>query len=204
MLVGRLSSWICAVLITGGAVSLRAQILLPAQGSATSAPGAGLVALGWNPSPDTNVTGYFLCWGYAPGQCTNRLDAGNVTNTAIAGLSVGVSYCFTVVAYDSTGRESVPSNEIACQAPAVALKLSAGVVLWASTGRVAQLSFQGQAGAVYQVQATSDFRHWDNILRTNCLVAGPILIRSEEISRTPCRFYRLRMLHQIPSPPGQQ
>ena len=112
VLIGRLSFWLCAVLLGCGQVSSRAQLFLVAQRSGANFPDPGLVALGWNPSPDTRATGYFLCWGLASGACTNFLDVGNVTNATVAGAVPSVGYCFTIVTYDAAGDQSPPSNEI--------------------------------------------------------------------------------------------
>jgi hypothetical protein len=113
MLSARLNWLWCAVLIACGQAQVRAQLFLVAERSATNSPEPGMVALGWNPSPDTNADGYFLCWGLASGACTNLLDAGNSTNALVAGMATNVTYYFTVVAYDAVGDESPPSNEIA-------------------------------------------------------------------------------------------
>lgn len=76
-----------------------------------------MVSLGWRPSPSADVSGYYLCWGFVSGQCTNRLDAGSVTNVSLTGLIPGLTYYFTVVAYSSFGDESPPSNEVSYSAP---------------------------------------------------------------------------------------
>lgn len=185
--------------MTGGQVSSRAQLFLAAQQLITSSPATGLVALGWKPSPDPNAAGYLLCWGYAAGQCTSRLDVGDVTNTSVAGLSLGQSYWFSVVAYDSASRESVPSNEITYQPPMAARPaapptLSLVTAQSGGGGKVPWLSFQGQAGVVYEVQATTDFQRWDSILTTNSPVAGLVLLPWQDTSRYSRRFYRLRLL----------
>jgi hypothetical protein len=71
-----------------------------------------VVMLGWRPSPSPNAAGYLLCWGFASGGCTNQLDAGNVTNVTVGGLTANISFFFTVVAYSDTGDQADPSNEI--------------------------------------------------------------------------------------------
>jgi hypothetical protein len=48
----------------------------------------------------------------ASGQCTNLIDVGSVTNTALGGLTTNVFYYFTVVAHDAAGDQAVPSNQI--------------------------------------------------------------------------------------------
>jgi hypothetical protein len=77
-----------------------------------------MVRLGWKPSPSAGVAGYYLCWGLGTGQCTNRLDAGSVTNVAVADLLTGPTYYFTVVAYSAYGDEAPPSNEVSYSVPA--------------------------------------------------------------------------------------
>jgi hypothetical protein len=112
LLFRRLNWFWCVVLLACGQVNGRAQLFLAAQNSATNSPGPGLVAFGWNPSPDTRATGYFLSWGYASGACTNFLDVGNATNVTVAGLLPNGDYYFAIVTYDAAGDQSPPSNEI--------------------------------------------------------------------------------------------
>jgi hypothetical protein len=168
------------------------------QTTTNSTPDIQAATLVWNPSPDPAASGYFVCWGYAADQCTNRLDVGNATSASVAGLSLDLVYWFEVVAYDGTGRQAVPSNEISYQRsvaarPAATPTLSLGVAQ-SGRGTVAQLSFQGQAGAAYEVQATTDFHHWESILTTNSPAAGLVLIQSQDMSLYPRRFYRLVLL----------
>ena len=122
-LLGRHYLWLCAVFIAGGQISSRAQPFLVAQRSPGIPTDSGLVALGWNPSPDTNATGYFLCWGLASDACTNRLDVGNSTNTSVSGLATGMAYYFSVVAYGAAGQEGPPSNEISYTLSSAAITL---------------------------------------------------------------------------------
>lgn len=67
--------------------------------------------LSWNPSPDTNVIGYYIYYGVSIGGFTNKISAGNNTTLEISGLSAGVTYYFAATAYDASGDESQPSNE---------------------------------------------------------------------------------------------
>ena len=112
MLSARLNLWLCAVLLGCGQVASHAQLFLAGERSPNNSPDPGEVALGWNPSPDTRATGYFLCWGLASTDCTNFLDVGNVTNATVAGLVPNVGYYFTIVTYDAAGDQSPPSNQI--------------------------------------------------------------------------------------------
>src|ERR1043166_29132 len=108
---------LCAVLLLFGQMRVRGQLFLLSGQDSTNAPlSTHLVNLGWIPSPDS-VLGYFLDWGLASGDCTERLDAGNVTSVTLGGLETNITYYFSVVAYDDSGQESPPSNEAEYSVP---------------------------------------------------------------------------------------
>ena len=152
------------------------------------------VALGWDPSPSTNVTGYFLCWGLTSGQCTNQIDVGNITNSTVSGLTTNVWYYFTVVAYDGLGSQADPSNEIhysvtnAPAPPAVTLNLGFDNP---SQPTSLNLSFQGTAGSSYAILATEDFIRWDPVWTTNCMSDGPMVFSSFDATNYAKRFYNV-------------
>ena len=183
-------------LALGGLNSQAVPYLTSLQASSNSPPDIQAVALGWNASPDPAAAGYFLCWGYASEQCTNRLDVGNVTNTSVAGLSLGVLYWFHVVAYDGTGREAAPSNDIIYQPPVAGrpvepTSLNLGIIQAEGGGTVAQFSFQGQASAIYDVQATTNFQQWTVIGTTNCSASGVVTLEVLAGTNQPRQFFRL-------------
>jgi hypothetical protein len=113
MLSVRSVKYLVTLLLVASSFSSFAQ---PSPTIATNSP--GMVRLGWKPSPSENVAGYYLCYGFVSGQCTNRLDAGSVTNCSLTDLVVGPTYYFTVVAYSSFGDEAPPSNEVSYSVPA--------------------------------------------------------------------------------------
>jgi hypothetical protein len=196
MSLGRLSLGFCAVWMAFAQVPLRAQLFLVAGRSDTNSPDPGLVALAWNPSPDPNATGYYLCWGLASGLCTNLLDAGNSTSVTVAGLATNVTYYFTIVTYDAAGDESPPSNEITYAVPvgsppAVGPALSIGFA-GAGAGAAAHFSFPGSAGTTYDLQASQDLQQWETLCTTNCASDGPIVFEDPEMGIYPRRFYRLQ------------
>ena len=75
------------------------------------------VSLAWNPSPDSSVAGYKVYYGVASHVYTNSVDVGLVTNATIAGLSPNVTYYFAATTHDSSGAESVFSNEAVYTVP---------------------------------------------------------------------------------------
>ena len=75
------------------------------------------VTLVWNPSFDTNVSGYNIYYGVGSRAYTNVVDVGNVLTCTITGLVEGVTYYFAATAYNVLGMESDFSNECAYTVP---------------------------------------------------------------------------------------
>ncbi len=73
---------------------------------------AAQIKLSWDPS-DTgpSAVGYNVYYGTASQTYTHRIDVGNVTTYTVKRLSQGVTYYFTVTAYNQFGESSYP-NEV--------------------------------------------------------------------------------------------
>ena len=160
------------------------------------APSAS-VSLGWTGSPSTNVTGYYLNWGLVSGNCTNHLDVGNVVSTTIGGLTTNTIYYFNIVAYDATGDQAPPSNELAYLATCAPAGSLSPLLLFQcqptnANSAAVSITFQGSSSATYVVQATQDFRQWTTIFTTNCLADGPVLYQAIDTAGAPSRFYRVQ------------
>lgn len=67
--------------------------------------------LSWDPSPDSDVTGYQVYRGTASGQYIESVDVGNTTTHTFSALTAGVHY-FAVTAYNASGSNSSFSNEV--------------------------------------------------------------------------------------------
>jgi hypothetical protein len=72
--------------------------------------------LAWDPpAAATNLSGYRLYYGTAPGTYLQPygqgISVGNVTTYTLMGLSSGTRYYFAVTTFDSSGNESTYSNE---------------------------------------------------------------------------------------------
>lgn len=84
---------------------------------------AKTVTLAWDPSPDSQVTGYKLY--YASGSSSDPfvgtganlgpspIDVGSVTTANLSGLADAQTHYFKVTAYDAAGNESNYSNQVA-------------------------------------------------------------------------------------------
>jgi hypothetical protein len=197
MEVTAIRGWLCAFFLALSPVVFSAPLyLFDGQSATHSPPPSSLVSLGWNSSPSTNVSGYYLCWGLASGACTNHLDVGNLTSATVGGLAPKVTYYFTVVAYDYRGDMAPPSNEVSYAAPASPPPATPAVLTVAlqgsgSAANILQLSFEGKAGATYQLQATDDFQNWETIWTTNCLADGPLAATVTDLASHPQRFFRV-------------
>jgi Fibronectin type III domain len=70
------------------------------------------VTLAWDPNLDSTVAGYRLYSGTKSKVYTQTSELGNVTSTVVSNLIAGTKYFFVVTAYNTTGLESLPSNEV--------------------------------------------------------------------------------------------
>jgi hypothetical protein len=83
--------------------------------SATNSPPQS-ASLAWNAGASPGgVAGYFIYYGAATASYTNRINVGLATQGVVTGLVAGTSYYFATTAYDSSGLESVYSNEAVWQ-----------------------------------------------------------------------------------------
>lgn len=110
-------------------ISIWALLVLLAAGLPWCASAGVSATLSWNASPDTNVTGYTICYGTSSHQYTNTISVGNVTNVVIPGLQGNTTYFFAAKAHDAAGNQSDFSNEAAfaglTAAPDTSLRLKA-------------------------------------------------------------------------------
>lgn len=76
------------------------------------------LTLAWDANSETNLAGYRIFYGTAPGTySTNKLVGANVTSTTISNLQSGQLYYFAAKASNVAGLESAFSAEISYTAP---------------------------------------------------------------------------------------
>src|SRR6478672_11942393 len=68
--------------------------------------------LAWDASSDSTIAGYRLRYGTTSANPSQSIDAGKATNRALSNLNDATTYYFTVVAYNSAGLASQPSNQV--------------------------------------------------------------------------------------------
>lgn len=82
-------------------------ILLPtgAKGSTNS------ITINLQATVNPAVTGYYIYYGTASGDYTNKISVGNVTNVNVSGLVPSLTYYFAATSHDSRNQESSFSSE---------------------------------------------------------------------------------------------
>ena len=143
------------------------------------------VTLAWDPSADASVVGYNLYYGTVSGSYSSRISVSNTTSATVSGLREGVTYFFVVTAYDSSGLESVPSNEVSYSVPGVSLTLKR--IPLAGFSNAFQFTSAGTTPGPWVLQATEDFKTWWTLARgTNSPVNVVVVTYAE-----PAMFFRL-------------
>jgi hypothetical protein len=79
---------------------------------------AAQVTLSWNPNTESDLAGYRLHYGKASGSYTTSVDASRSTSYTLTGLNPGQSYFFSATAYNTAGKSSGYSSEVAYTVPA--------------------------------------------------------------------------------------
>jgi hypothetical protein len=149
-------------------------------------PPGNSVALGWDRSPDSSVTGYRVYYGTASGNYTNSLAVGNVTTSTIPGLASGVTYFFAVSAYAANGLESILSNEIAYTVPGTLPTVRIGV----TPTKQVMLTVTGLTGYTYDILASTNLTAWTVIGTVTLGASGSLTFTDTNAASFPKRFYR--------------
>jgi hypothetical protein len=78
----------------------------------TAAAGDTYIDIAWSASSATDLAGYRLYYGVAPGSHPNMIDLGNVLTTRLQSLVNGTAYYVVMTAYDLNDHESGISAEV--------------------------------------------------------------------------------------------
>ena len=77
------------------------------------------VTLQWDANTEPDLKGYYIYYGTASRNYTQREDAGNEITYQLTGLTEGQTYYIAVTAYDNEYNESGYSNEVVYTVPGV-------------------------------------------------------------------------------------
>jgi hypothetical protein len=78
---------------------------------------ADSVTLAWEPGSIPDLAGYRLYSGTTRGTFTQEIEVGNSTAISVSNLREGQTYFFAVAAYNTSGAESAPSDEVSYTVP---------------------------------------------------------------------------------------
>jgi hypothetical protein len=168
------------------------------------------VTLGWNAS--VGSAGYNLYFGGVSQNYTNMINVGNATTGTVTGLSGGITYYFSVTAYDVAGLESPFSSEVSYTIPAtnsvtqtnnvpptnpgpVGKGHKAKLQLSVNASKQPTLTATAPAGYVYNVQASIDLKTWTTIGRATASSSGTISYTDKKAKNNKGRYYRLQQTY---------
>ncbi|EEF62400.1 fibronectin type III domain-containing protein [Pedosphaera parvula] len=146
------------------------------------------VSLAWDPSPDPTVAGYFVRYGTTSGVYPFQVDAKTLASATVSGLKEGLTYYFVVIAYNASGVESVPSNELAFLVPG-ALVLTSGV----NPSDPIYIKFPVAPTHWYALEGSSNLATWNTIWQTAPATSND-WVQFTDMRTFSNRFYRL-ILH---------
>jgi len=115
---GTYAATLTITLDKGGSVSVPVTLTVAPATTTTSSTtptvtGTSTAAtLTWNPVTSTNLAGYNVHLGTASGVYGPPINVGKVTSYVVSNLALGNTYYFVVTAYNASGVESLPSNEV--------------------------------------------------------------------------------------------
>jgi hypothetical protein len=141
------------------------------------------VHLAWNPSPDTNVAGYYIYTGSSSGNYTTRINVGNVTNATVGNLIPGQTYYFVASAYTADLVESLPSNEVDGFWTMLTIMLQ--------TDHFIHLGFQVCSNRLFDIQTTSTFSNWTTVTTVGSSTTTNVDVVDTGWAATPYKFYRV-------------
>jgi len=148
--------------------------------------GSYTVNLAWDASTSTDVTGYLIHIGTASGTYTASIVVGNVTSGTVSGLAEGVTYHFTVTAFNAEGLESGFSNEVNFKTG-----LHTSRIRIAEDGKPV-LHVRGLVGRQYDIEASVDLDAWTLIETATVPEGGSLVFSDPAAGNYPQRFYRTR------------
>ena len=68
--------------------------------------------LTWDANQEPDLAGYKVYYGTTSRNYTTPIDVGNSISSTVPNLAAGVQYFFSITAYDTSGYESIFSNEV--------------------------------------------------------------------------------------------
>ena len=149
----------------------------------------------WNANTESNLAGYVVQYGPQSGNPATTLDVGNVTSRQFTGLQAGTTYYFRVLAYNTSGQQSAPSNQVSYAVPGVPSPSLSVTSLSPTSGPTS-------GGTVITLQG-NNFASGATVRVGGTAATGVTLISSTQLrATTPARAAGRRSV-QVTNPNGQ-
>jgi len=174
---------------------------------------ADIVSLAWDANAESDVAGYRVYYGNSPGVYSKSLDVGNVTTATIKNLTQAATYYIATTAYNSSGVESLPSEEIVYtnQLPTVALttpgsgaqfSAPANITLSADAsdpdGPINRVEFYNGTTKIGQATIAPYLFTWSNVSSGSYSLSAVAFDNAGASTRTPA----INVSVQAPVPPA--
>lgn len=111
---------------------------------ASPAFSASSIQLSWDASPEPDLMGYNVYMGTSQGSYHTTKNTGPNPSYVFQNLPQGITYYFTVTAYDQTNNESLPSEEVSVKIPDIIMPTTPGNLTLNSASN-AQVAFSWTA-----------------------------------------------------------
>ncbi len=108
---------------------------------------AHALTLAWDPNQERDLAGYIVTTT-DPAGGDRRTDVGPVTTWTAAGLDAGVTYCFSVQAYNASGLASPPSNAVCATTDGSPASIDESIDQWSSRHGLSPASIDADADGV--------------------------------------------------------
>jgi hypothetical protein len=180
-----------------------------APGDLIATPGNGLVDLSWSPPPSnggSNITGYSIYRGTAPGGGTLLATVGDVYDYTDAGVSNGMTYYYAVSAMNAAG-EGVRSSEVSATPAAAAAVPSSPQSLVAVIGN-AQVALTWSAPSSDGGSAITNYAIYRGTAPgegTLLVTLGDVLAYTDtDVSNGQTYYYTVRAVNGVGAGPGSE
>lgn len=134
---------------------------------ASPAFSASSIQVSWDASPEPDLRGYNVYMGTSQGSYHTTKNTGPTPSYVFQNLPQGITYYFTVTAYDQTNNESLPSEEVSVKIPDITMPTTPGNLTLNSASNT-QVSFSWTA-STDNVGVTGY-----DVARNNVVIGQPI------------------------------
>ncbi len=147
--------------------------------------------LEWDPSWDPTVVGYKVYCGEGSRDYDRAVDVGPSTSFPLTKLEPGLTYYFAITAYTVESVESGYSDEIYYTSPIDGINAIGTPLRLTTDAGVTTISFYGNTGDNYWVQASEDLHTWERVQSGQIETDGMFEVTDGPVSNHSMRFYRV-------------